>query len=177
MPREIEIKAIRDLLPVRYRYNPMVRGFMLVLSILIMAYTLYFLIAVVTGVMPLFFKILPLVILFVSLDSILRQITSLNCVAFYEDRVSFSYLAKRKVEIPYPQITKMELIKKITYYLDLTYRDETGAVKQFRTPASFPKILEIIVNLAELSPNVELSDMLGKAVEHLRNRTEAEVDQ
>jgi len=90
MPREIKIKSIRNQLPVRYRYNPWVRGLMLGFAALVLVYTLFFLVKVVNGNMPLFFKILPLIILFVSLDSILRQTTSLNCVLFGPDYIRFS---------------------------------------------------------------------------------------
>ncbi|MDY0151557.1 MAG: hypothetical protein RBS43_04725 [Candidatus Cloacimonas sp.] len=174
MPREIKIKSIRNSLPVRYRYTPVVRGFMLALSLLISAYSLYFMVRFVRAETPMFFKLLPLIIMFVSVDSIFRQITSLNCICFYEDRLCFSYIAKRKVEIPYTQIRTMELVKKITFYLKITYSEDDQAPKEFRTPASFPKILEIIVNIADMSPNVVLSGMLSKAVEHLRSKAEAE---
>jgi hypothetical protein len=173
MPREIQIKSIRNQLPVRYRYNPWVRGLMLGFAVIVLVYTLFFLVKVVNGNMPMFFKLLPLVILFISLDSILRQITSLNCVLFSNDTVSFSFLAKRKLEVPYESITKLELNKRITYFLRVVYIDASGLERTFQTPASFPKILEIILTLANLSPNVKLNGVLSKAVEHLRSQAEA----
>ncbi len=173
MPREIKIKFIRNQLPVRYGYNPWVRGLMLFFAVTVLIYTLFFLVKVVNGNMPLFFKILPLIILFVSLDSILRQATSLNCVLFGADYIRFSYLAKRKLEIPYADIIQLDLEKRLTYYLHLRYQDANGAEQTFKTPASFPKILEIILNLADLSPQVKLNGMLTKAVEHLRSQAEA----
>lgn len=172
MSREIKIESIRHKLPVRYRYTPAVRTFMLVLSSLILGYSLFFLIRYVRAETPLFFKLLPLIIMFVALDSVFRQISSLNSVCFFEDHIRFSYLAKRKVEIAYTRIISMELVKSITYYLKIVYNDESGKERTFRTPASFPKILEIILNIADLSPNIKLNEMLAKAVEHLRSQAE-----
>jgi len=145
---------------------------MLGFAALVLVYTLFFLVKVVNGNMPLFFKILPLIILFVSLDSILRQTTSLNCVLFGPDYIRFSYLVKRKLEIPYTSIIQLDLEKRLTYYLQLRYHDANGVEQTFKTPASFPKILEIILNLADLSPQVKLNGMLSKAVEHLRSQAE-----
>ncbi|MDD4309782.1 MAG: hypothetical protein PHO32_05335 [Candidatus Cloacimonetes bacterium] len=174
MPREIQIKSIKNRLPVRYRYSPLVRAFMLSLSAVIFAYSIFFLVRFVNADTPKFFKILPLMITFVALDSILRQTTSLNCVYFYKDRIQFSYLLKRKLEIPYNSILTMQLDRKITYSLKIGYTNSAGVKQQFKTPASFPKILEIILNIADLSPNVELNDFMAKAVEHLRSKAEVQ---
>lgn len=177
MPGEIKIKSIRSSLPVRYRYSPFIRIFMLAFACLVFAYTLYFLLAVVNADTPMFFKLLPLGIMFVCLDSILRQVTSLNSVIFLQDSIRFTYMAKKNVEIPYDSIISLDLFKHITYYMHLRYRDADGHEQLFKTPASFPKVLEIILNIADLAPNVKVTGILAQAVEHLREQAKAENEQ
>ena len=177
MPHPIKIKSIKHRLPVRYRFSPVVRIFMLSLSTLICAYSLYFLIRFVKADTPTFFKMLPLVIMFVALDSIFRQTTSLNSVLFLSDRIKLSYLLKPSIEIPYSEIVSMKLERRITFYFLLAYNDSKGIKKQFKTAASFPKMLEIILNIADLSPQVQLNEFMTKAVEHLRSQAEAENEQ
>ncbi len=174
MPRQVKIKSIRNQLPTRYCHPQVLRFIMIAFAAAVFGYALYFMLRFVTGDTPVFFKIMPLVIMFVSLDSVLRHTTALNCVKFTTDTLSFSYLLKKRVVIPYENVLRIDLYKRITYYVHLRYRDSEGREQLFKTAASFPKILEIIVNIADLSPHVQMDEMLTKAVTHLREQAEAE---
>ncbi len=177
MPREIKIKSIRNQLPTRYCHPQVMRFFMIGISILVLAYSLYFVIRFVNSDTANFFKLLPLFIMFICLDSLFRQTTSLNCITFFPERLRFSYIIKKPLEIPYEAITELKLHRRITYYLHISYQDEQGMEQVFRTPASFPKILEIIVNIADLAPQAKLTDLLSKAVQHLRTQVESDNEQ
>jgi hypothetical protein len=172
MPSEIKINSSPPEHPIHYRYPPLLRGFMVFSASLVCLYSLYFLIKVVDVKTPLFFKLLPLVIMFVAFDSVLRHLTSLNCVTFFEDRIRFSYIIKPNVQIKYTDILFMELKKHITYTVQIRYRDDAGVEKLFTTPASFPKTLEIMLIIADLSPNIKLSEKLSNVVEHLHNKAD-----
>jgi hypothetical protein len=172
MSAEIQIDQIRPEHPIHYRFPPFVRWGMVLVTTLVCIYSLYFLIKVVNSETPPFFKILPLIIMFIALDSALKHLTTLNCVTFYEDRIGFSYIIKPKLEIKYDDILYMELRKHITYYVQFRYLDAQGQEKMFSTPASFPKTLEIMLIIADLAPNIKLSDKLSSAVQHMREKTE-----
>ncbi len=172
MPAELKVESHYPQQPIHFRYSPLLRGIMIIFAGLVSVYSLYFLIVVVNADTPLFFKLLPLIIMFVSLNSALKHLTALNCVSFLEDRIRYSYITKRKVEIKYSDVLYMELRKQITYTVQIRYRNEKGEEKLFITPASFPRTLEIMLIIADLCPNIKLSDKLSNAVENLRTKAE-----
>lgn len=172
MPREIKVKSIRDRFPVRYAQPQLLRLLMIGLALLVIAYSLFFLTRFVDRDTPVFFKLLPLIIMFVGLDSVLRQTTSLNAITFYEDRLCLAFLLRKKIVISYKDIKRLDIYRKITYYIHLSYNDESGASKLFKTPASFPKILEIVFNIADLAPQVEMNELLSQTVKLLRTKME-----
>ncbi len=43
-----------------------------------------------------------------------------------------------------------------------------GQQKLYKTPASFPKMTEILYNIADLAPQVEMNQELAKMVAYLR---------
>ena len=171
MPREIKVKSIRNELPATYRYSPWIRFIMLFVALAICIYAIFFFVKFVSGTTPIFFKVLPLIILFIALDSAFKQLTSLYKVTFYENRICFGFLGKPKLIIPYENITSIDLTKQISFAIVLKYRDNNRE-KIFKTSASFPKILEILLNLADFAPHAQLNELLGKVVNHLRNLAE-----
>ncbi len=158
-----------------YRYHQGVKWFMLLISFLMMVYSIYFMLNFVQAETPLFFKIVPLVIGFVGLDSILRKTTSLNSITFMPDHLRLGYIAKRKIIIPYDNIRSIDLVKKITIYIALSYQDEKGAVRQLRTPASFPHTLEIIFNLAEMATQAVIPEKMQGVLDYLKASADNEL--
>lgn len=167
MPQKLNLEYIKDRLPVRYRIHVLVRGFMILLSGGVAAYSVYFLWAHVTSTVPLFFKLLPLIIFFVGMDSLLKHLLSLNSVTFWEKELHLGFLAKPSIRIPYENLISMDLKKQITYYLYLVYKDNKGREQTFRIKGSFPKVLEIILNLYDLVPHLELSEKMKQTCQYL----------
>lgn len=168
MPKEQTYQLIRDKLPVCYRFNQYARWLMIVLSTIVMVYSLFFLLQYVKSDTPASFKILPLIIVFVALDSILKKVTSVNSITFETDELVVKHIMKSKIEIPYSNIISLELSKKITYIFKMEYSDSQGRKKVFSTNASFPHMLEIILNIHDLSPQAEVRDKLKEIVDYLR---------
>lgn len=169
MPRQIEINSIRDRMPVSYRFHPLLRWIMILFTALIVGYTVYFLVRWVNAETPLFFKVTPLVILYIGLDSLLRHLTSLNRVIFTPECLWLRFIIKPAIPIPWENIKTMRLQKRITYYLYIGYRDLKGKDKVYKTPASFPKMMEILFNIADLAPQVEMNDELQNMIIYLRD--------
>lgn len=168
MPRQLNIESIKDKIPVRYRIHLLARFTMIVFALMIIGYSLYFLATYVRADTPLFYKILPLVICFVGVDALSKHLFTLNSITFFEDHLVMGYLAKRGLRIPYADLLSMELRKKITFYLYLTYKDNKGVVTEFRIKGSFPKALEIILALYEMVPQLTLTDKMRKTCEYLQ---------
>lgn len=174
MPREIKVRLVRDRMPVRYRVHPLIRFFMIGISVLIGAYALFFLFTYVFTDSPWLVKFLPIMILFVALDSVLRHVTSLNSVIFTPECLWLRFLLKPSLAIPWEKIQSMEFRKTLTYYVYLTYLDARGNKRVFKTNASFPKMLEIMYNIADLTPNLAMDEKLAKMINYLREITSRE---
>lgn len=176
MQREIKLQSVRERMPVSYRYNVISRTFMLFFASFISLYTIYFLVTRVTAETPMFFKILPMIILYISLDSVFRHVTSLNQVIFTAECLWLRFILKPSVPIPWDDIESMQLRKQITYYLHLGYKDIKGRKRMFKVNAAYPKMLEIIYNIADLSPNVVMNDELVKMISYLKEISKSEAD-
>ncbi|MCB5258263.1 MAG: hypothetical protein LHW47_03830, partial [Candidatus Cloacimonetes bacterium] len=73
------------------------------------------------------------------------------------------------VQVPYDSISKLELRKEITYNVFITFTDNKGKTRVLKCPASFPKMIEILYNLAELAPQAQMNDQLANMVNVIRD--------
>ncbi len=169
MQRELNIRSVRGRMPVRYRVNPITRGFGIIANILISGWCLYVLFTYVKADSAWWIKILPLVVLFFSLDTLLRHLTSLNSVVFTPECLWLRYILKPSVAIEYDRITSMELRKAITYHVFLGFTDRKGNKRIIKTQASFPRMIEIMYNIADLAPQIVMNEDLNKMVGVIRN--------
>lgn len=168
MPRPLSISSIKARMPVRYRFHPLIRWVMIAFTALIAGYSIYFLVRWVNADTPMFFKITPLVILYIGLDSLFRHLTALNEVIFTPECLWLRFIIKPAIPIPWDNLRALQLQKRITYYLYIGYTDLKGQQKLYKTPASFPKMTEILYNIADLAPQVEMNEELAKMVAYLR---------
>jgi len=134
---------------------------------------------VIRATSPFLMKVLPLLVLFVSLDALFRHFTTLNSVIFTPECLWFRYLLLPSVPIEYEKISSMELRKVITYYMFLEFTDRRGKTRVLKSPASFPRMMEIMYNIADLAPQARLNDELDKMVGVIRRMKEkqSEVEQ
>ncbi|MGC9361729.1 MAG: hypothetical protein ACP5F3_02265 [Candidatus Syntrophosphaera sp.] len=169
MQRELNIRSVRGRMPVRYRVNPIVRGFAIVANVLISGWCLFVLLTYVRADSAWWIKILPLVVLFVSLDSLFRHLTSLNSLIFTPECLWLRYILKPSVGIEYDRITSMELRKVLTYYVFIGFTDRRGNRRIIKMQASFPRMIEIMYNIADLAPQVVMNEDLCKMIDVIRN--------
>lgn len=175
MQKPLKINYIQDSIPVVYRYNQIVKWFVILLSFLMVVYSLYFMLNFVHAETPIFFKLMPLFICFMGLESILRKVTSLNSVTFMPEHLRLGYIAKPKLILPYDSIRSIDLLKKITIYITLSYQDEKGVEHKLRTPASFPHTLEIIFNLAEMAKQAYIPEKMQGVLDYLKASADNEL--
>lgn len=169
MPRKLNIESVKGRIPVRYRMHAAVRIPMIVGALLIAAWCLYVLFNHVNSDTSLFYKMLPVLVLFVALDSALRHLTSLNSVIFTPECLWLRFILKPSLTIPWENIRALEFRKVLTYYVFITYQDLRGKQKIFKTSASFPKILEIMYNIADLCPQLVMNDELRRMISVMKD--------
>ncbi len=170
-----KIRLIRDQIPVLYRYNPIARWLMILLSTLVVIYCVYFLLRFVNSETGMFYKLLPMFICFIALQSILGKVTSLNSVLFEKDYLRLGFIARRPIIIAYDDIRSLDLKRKITYYLVISYSDAKGKPAQYTTPASFPNILEVIVNIADLAHSAVIPETMKNLLEYVKESMQDEL--
>ncbi len=168
MSDKIDKFDIRDLIPISYRYNQWIRFTMLLISTCVMAYTIFFLALQMHQEAPLLMKIIPFVVLYVAIDSILRHLTSLNSVTFTSDSLVLGFLAKHSIRIPYEMINRFEIIRKITMYLVLYYNDDNGKERTFQTNLSFPNMIKILMGIEDVATHVNIDEKLSAALQLYR---------
>ncbi len=179
MPRELNIDSVRGRMPVRYRVPVIMRVLGISAHILISGYCLFILFTLVKSTSPILMKILPLVVLFISLDALFKHFTTLNSVIFTPECLWFRYLILPSVPIDYDKISRMELRRVVTYYMFLKITDQKGRERVLKSPASFPKMMEIMYNIADLAPQVQMNEELDKmmgVIRRLKDR-QSEVSQ
>lgn len=165
-------KETQITLPSFYRFHPVQRYLMIVLSLLTASYSIYFMARYIQADTPILFKIIPTVITFIALDHLLKHLTTLNTVYFHDDYLALGFLAKRNLLIPYDKIESIVLSRVITYYVYITYQDEKGQRQSLKVNASFPKILEIMLLIYDMSPNLKIDEKLVKMLQYVRKRYE-----
>ncbi|HOC95265.1 MAG TPA: hypothetical protein PK802_05250 [Candidatus Cloacimonadota bacterium] len=174
MPRRLNISSVKGRMPVRYRLHPLSRLPFLAISIAVAAWCLWVLFNRISSETPSFFRILPLVVLFIALDTAVRHLTNLNSVIFAPECLWLRFILRPSIAIPYERIQGMEFRKSITYYVYLKYTDARGRDRLFKTNASFPKMLEIMYNIADLCPQIQMNDELAKLVQVMQRIKDSE---
>lgn len=165
MPRELMIRSVKGLMPIRYRYHRYARFIMALISSLLTVYILYILFTRVDASTPLMGKLIPILILYIAMDSFWRQATGLNQVIFTEDCLWLRFLLKPSIPIQWESIETLQLRKQLAYHLIIGYNDLKGRKRIFKTSASFPKVMEIIYNISDLAPRAVLNEELRKMVD------------
>lgn len=177
MPRQIKIESVQGKMPRRYRVHPLLITIRVVMALALVAYSLYFLGRWVSADTHLILKILSLVILYIGLDSLFRHLTMLSSIIFTPECLWLRFPLKPSIPIPWENIEGAQLQKRITLYFILGYRDLKGRKRSFKTPASFPKMLEIMYNISALAPQAELNQELDGVVKYLKELIKTEVNE
>ncbi|MCB5245800.1 MAG: hypothetical protein LHW61_03995 [Candidatus Cloacimonetes bacterium] len=169
MQRELNIQSVQGRMPVKYSIKTINRILGIIFQAFIIFCCLLVLFTSLKAKSSVWLKIIPLIVLFVALDNLLRHLTSLNCVIFTPEYLWLKYLLLPSVQVPYDSISKLELRKEITYNVFITFTDNKGKTRVLKCPASFPKMIEILYNLAELAPQAQMNDQLDNMVNVIRD--------
>ncbi len=149
--------------PVTYRFSRFTRGFTLLLALLIVAYSLFFIFSHVNQNSRTFQKVLPFIILFFAIDSVSRNLFSINKITLFEEKVGFFFIGKKNIFIPWLNLKKMEVYTGKQRLFVIHYI-ENGIDKKFYLSMQFPNMLEIVNRIVYFAPHMELDDFVTSLI-------------
>ncbi|HOD53923.1 MAG TPA: hypothetical protein PKJ08_05305 [Candidatus Cloacimonadota bacterium] len=146
-------------LPKKFVFPRFSRYFALSMSILLILYSIFVIFTKLNEDSSAFMKIVPFLIAFLALDSLSRNLFSLNSVHINDQQLELAFLAKKKITIPWLRISKMELYKGKAkgFYIFFT---ENGEEKKHFLTMQFPKMVEIINLIVYLAPHAEYDEFI-----------------
>lgn len=156
-----------------YRFNPFIRWFVIILSLLAIAYSVWYIFTSVHADTPTFQKIVPFIIIFLASNSLIRNLFSLNSILFKENQIVFRFIASRTVTIPWENIRKIALHSGKARAIRLSYSDDKDSNKELIFTMTFPNMLEIINSISEMCPNLQYDDFMKNVTLTDREREEA----
>ena len=146
-----------------YRFNQFIRWFTLSFGTLAIAYSFWLIFTKVNVDSSKFQQFVPFAIMFLALNSVFRNLFSLNSIRFQKDAVSFRYLLKKSVKISWVDIIKIELNDSKRKMIRLQYLGY-GEEKNFEFTINFPNMLEIVNSIAEMNPNIKYDEFIEKVI-------------
>lgn len=158
----IDINQLKGL-PRKYKFKQFIRWFTLFLGTAAIIYSLWVIFAKLNVDSPKFIKFAPFAILFFALNSVMKNLFSLNTIIFTKSAVSFHFLARKKTEISWSNLKKMEFSNDKRRHIILKYL-ENNLEKQFSFSIAFPNLLEIVNAINEMCPQLEYDDFLKQVV-------------
>ncbi|MDO9576655.1 MAG: hypothetical protein Q7J16_02090 [Candidatus Cloacimonadales bacterium] len=158
----IEINQKKGL-PRKYIFNQFIRWFTLIFGMLAVVYSGWLIFAKISTDSSTFQKFVPFAILFLALNSVMKNLFSLNKIVFRQENISFRYLGRNSFTVAWNDLRKIEFADDKRKLIRLKYQSE-DLEKMFDFPMSFPNMLEIINSIAEMCPDLEYDEFIGNVV-------------
>ena len=146
-----------------YRFNQFIRWFTLSFGTLAIVYSFWLIFTKVNADSSKFQQFVPFAIMFLALNSVFRNLFSLNSIRFQKDAIAFRYLLRKSVKIPWVDIFKIELNDSKRKMIRLLYINN-GEEKNFEFTINFPDMLEIVNSIAEMNPNIKYDEFIEKVI-------------
>jgi hypothetical protein len=156
-----------------YRFNQFIRWFTLSFGTLAIAYSFWLIFTKVNVDSSKFQQFVPFAIMFLALNSVFRNLFSLNSIRFQKDAISFRYLLRKSVKISWVNIIKIELNDSKRKMIRLQYL-YNGEEKNFEFTINFPNMLEIVNSIAEMNPNIKYDEFIEKVIITPREKEQKE---
>lgn len=156
--------------PRSYRFNPFVRWITIFFALFALVYSVYLIFYRITAENSTFHKMVPFIIIFLTIGTLQRNLFTINLLRFYSDRLEFRYILRPKKVIAWSAFRKLEFLKSKVKAFQITY-EETGVKKQYLLPIALPNMLEITNAIIEMCPHMELDEFLKNVVPTEEERT------
>jgi ABC-type multidrug transport system fused ATPase/permease subunit len=150
--------------PRSYWFSPIIRWFTVFFSVFAIAYALRLIFTKINADSSTFTKLVPFLIIFFALNSLLRNLFTLNRLRFKENCLEFHYLMKKTVIINWTDFISIKLRNARQRILDIKYKDHNGNTKTHELTLAFPKMLEILNAIIEMTPQIALDEFMNSIV-------------
>ncbi len=144
-----------------YRFSPIVRTMTMIIASFALIYSIWFIFSIVNVESHLILKILPVIIAFLSGQTLLRHTMSLQKVVLESDRIVFNYVIRKPFIIYYIQIKRMEMTEVKPRSVKIIFESAPEHYKAFLMRVGFPNMLEILNGVVEMTRNLELDEFLS----------------
>ena len=149
--------------PRSYHFNQFLRWFTLLLGLFAFVYSFFYIFTVIGLNTSNVKKAIPFIILFLAINSLLKNLFSLNKITFREDRILFKFIARKAIIIYWKEITGMSFVEGRQKFIKIAY-ERDAEKKTFDMSLSFPNMVEIVNSIAELCHDIEYDDFLQKVI-------------
>jgi hypothetical protein len=150
----------KDKFPRVYRFSPVVRSMTMFIAAAALIYSIWFIFSYVNVETNLILKILPVIIAFLSGQTLLRHLMSLQKVVLESDRIVFAYVLRKPLKINYTQIKRMEMTETRPRSVKIIFEGAPDNFKAFFMHVGFPHMVEILNGIVEQTRNLELDEFL-----------------
>lgn len=147
--------------PRSYWFNQFIRWFTVIFALLAIIYAGWLIFTKINTDSTTFTKVVPFLILFFALNSLLRNLFSLNRIIFKKDKIEFQYILRKSVVIFWQDISSIKLANSRQKILNIKYKKsdtDQNAIQELTL--AFPKMLEILNSILEMTPQAELDDFM-----------------
>ena len=150
-------------LPRTYKFNQFIRWVTLIFATFAIVYSIWLIFNKVDSDSSKFVQFVPFAIMFLALNSFLKNLFSLNKIKFTQDVISFQYLGKKNVNIKWELLTRLELNDDKRRMIRLKYTEDDKE-KLLEYTLSFPNPLEIANSIAEMAPQIKFDEFMAAVV-------------
>lgn len=150
-------------LPRVYRFKRFIRWFTIFLATAAIIYAIWLIFSKVNVESSKFVKFVPFAIMFLALNSLIKNLFTLNKIVLTKKAIFFKYLSKKGTKIEWASIEKIELNDAKRKMIKILYLEDNKE-KVFEFPISFPNMLEIINSIAEMCSELEYDDFIKNVI-------------
>ena len=156
----------------RFRFHPLVRYLMIVLSFTALVYSVYFILVLIPryGDVSLFMKATSVLILYVAGNTLYKHLFTLNSVEISSTGLQLGFILRKRIFISWDRLLRMDIYKVITHFWKVVYQDEQGNKREFKTSLAFPGIMEILSAINEFKPDLEMNELLTGVLNYKRTK-------
>ncbi|MFA7056544.1 MAG: hypothetical protein WC155_03155 [Candidatus Cloacimonadales bacterium] len=165
-------------LPRSYHFSLPTRLTILLFSILVCAYAVYYLLTRVANSSDatMFAKLVPIIIFFAGLNTLSQNIFNIHTLTLTQDKLIAKSLINIKRKITWSSITKISMSKSKKRYVIITYMDEKNRKKEYNLMLVFKDMIEILNSIGELAKNAKYDEFMTSIIVSAEVKKEAKAE-
>jgi len=150
-------------LPMHFDFAGKTRIFSLVVSVIMIAYSLYYITTQITSHSAMYRKILPFIILFLALETLLKNLLSIKRITLTAKTLEFSYLVQKKIIIAWETLLSIEKYHGRGRYFLIKYQ-KNGETQKFFLPMLYKDIISILNFIKLLAPHIATDEFISSLI-------------